>query len=233
MNTRMQFLEHELALNECSKQQKTAQPEAAAAAPAANPDEIIRLEHKVQALEAMVNGITEELLDLKTITRKLASIIEKLGSAGPAPATPQRSAVRRPVPEFSGENASSGISRAAIQAQLPTRAPQEMPAAPVQAPIQPAPQPAAAPVPQPIQPQRVSESPLPKDDAETTPAKSGEYEYVMQPDGTILKRPKKTSGNVIIAGTGFGKGRISRSSAIRAESSAVIEADEDDTVEIS
>ena len=180
----------------------------------------------------MVNGITEELLDLKTITRKLASIIEKLGSAGPAPAAPQRSAVRRPVPDSSNENVpSSPVVRTAIQAQLPTRAPPEVPANP--APVHPTPQAAPAPVPAPVQPQKTRESPLPKDDAESTPAKAGEYEYVMQPDGTILKRPKKTSGNVIIAGTGFGKGRISRSSAIRAESSAVIEADEDDTVEIS
>ena len=232
MNTRMQFLEHELALNERSQQQKAAAQEAAAQTPAANSEDYLRLEHKVRELEAMVNGITEELLDLKTITRKLASIIEKLGSAGPAPAAPQRSAVRRPLPETSGENIPSpSVGRTAIQAQLPTRAAQEAPASP--SPVQPAVQQQIPPAPAPVQPQKAAESPLPKEDAESSPAKSGEYEYVMQPDGTILKRPKKTSGNVIIAGTGFGKGRISRSSAIRAESSAVIEADEDDTVEIS
>lgn len=230
MNTRMQFLEHELALNERSQQQKAAAQEAAAQTSAANSEDYLRLEHKVRELEAMVNGITEELLDLKTITRKLASIIEKLGSAGPAPAAPQRSAVRRPVPDSSNENVpSSPVVRTAIQAQLPTRAPPEVPANP--APVQPKPQ--ASPAPAPVQPQKTRESPLPAEETETAPAKAGEYEYVMQPDGTILKRPKKTSGNVIIAGTGFGKGRISRSSAIRAESSAVIEADEDDTVEIS
>ena len=230
MNTRMQFLEHELALNERSQQQKAAAQEAAAQMSAANSEDYLRLEHKVRELEAMVNGITEELLDLKTITRKLASIIEKLGSAGPAPSAPSRSAVRRPMPETSGENIPSpAVGRAAIQAQLPTRAPPEVPAAP--SPAQSVPQ-QAAPAPAPVQPQKASESALPADDAEQTSAKSGEFEYVMQPDGTILKRPKKTSGNVIIAGTGFGKGRISRSSAIRAESSAVIEADEDDTVEI-
>lgn len=232
MNTRMQFLEHELALNERSQQQKAAAQEAAAQTSAANSEDYLRLEHKVRELEAMVNGITEELLDLKTITRKLASIIEKLGSAGPAPAAPQRSAVRRPVPDSSNENVpSSPVVRAAIQAQLPTRAPPEVPANP--ALVHPTPQAAPAPVPAPVQPQKTRESPLPAEETETAPAKAGEYEYVMQPDGTILKRPKKTSGNVIIAGTGFGKGRISRSSAIRAESSAVIEADEDDTVEIS
>ncbi|HJJ38676.1 MAG TPA: hypothetical protein O0X42_00930 [Methanocorpusculum sp.] len=230
MNTRMQFLEHELAINERSQQQKAAAQEAAAQTPAADSEKIIRLEHKVRELEAMVNGITEELLDLKTITRKLTSVIERLGSTGSVPAAPQRAAVRRPIPETSGENAQSPApGRAAIQTQLSTRTSREASAAPAQA--QSVPQ-QAAPAPVPVQQQNARESPLPADDAEQTPAKPGEFEYVMQPDGTILKRPKKTSGNVIIAGTGFGKGKISRSSAIRAESSAVIEADEDDTVEI-
>ncbi|HJJ55057.1 MAG TPA: hypothetical protein O0X50_03120, partial [Methanocorpusculum sp.] len=77
-------------------------------------------------------------------------------------------------------------------------------------------------------PAPVAENPVPEE------AGSGQFEYVMQPDGTILKR-QKTKGvkNVIIAGTGFGKGTVSRSSAIRAESSAVIEADEvEETVEL-
>ena len=84
-------------------------------------------------------------------------------------------------------------------------------------------QPAAAPAPAPAAAEPAEDS---------VPLKQGEYEFVMQPDGTILKRPKKTQGSVIIAGTGYGKGHLSRSSAIRAESDAVIEAEEDDTVEI-
>ena len=60
--------------------------------------------------------------------------------------------------------------------------------------------------------------------------KAGEFEYVMQPDGTIQKRKKTTDHNVIIAGTGYNPGHTSRSMAIRADSDAVIEAVEDDTV---
>ena len=242
MNTRMQFLEHELALNEREQQKKSPVQAPASVniptAPApANSDRISNLEHKVHELEALVKGLTEELLDLKTITRKLASVVEKSGGNSPSPA-PSRAAVRRPLPEQPREFAAPApaVGRAVPQpaaqpaekrtfsapgAHMPPREMPQAAAAPQPSRIRA--QPAAAPAPAPAAAEPAEDS---------VPLKQGEYEFVMQPDGTILKRPKKTQGSVIIAGTGYGKGRLSRSSAIRAESDAVIEAEEDDTVEI-
>ena len=48
--------------------------------------------------------------------------------------------------------------------------------------------------------------------------KPGEFEYVMQQDGTIQKRKKTTDHNVIIAGTGYNPSRTSHSFSIRASS---------------
>ena len=47
--------------------------------------------------------------------------------------------------------------------------------------------------------------------------KPGEFEYVMQQDGTIQKRKKTTDHNVIIAGTGYNPSRTSHSFSIRAD----------------
>ena len=80
----------------------------------------------------------------------------------------------------------------------------------------------SAPAPEPV--------PAPEPEVPVEQLKAGEFEYVMQPDGTIQKRKKTTDHNVIIAGTGYNPGHTSRSMAIRADSDAVIEAVEDDTV---
>ena len=229
MNTRMQFLEHELALNEREQQKKSPVQAPASvnipAAPApANSDRISNLEHKVHELEALVKGLTEELLDLKTITRKLASVVEKSGGNSPSPA-PSRAAVRRPLPEQPREFAAPApaVGRAVPQPAAQPAEKRTFSAPGAHMPPREMPPAAAAP-----QQSRIHAQPA----EDSVPLKQGEYEFVMQPDGTILKRPKKTQGSVIIAGTGYGKGRLSRSSAIRAESDAVIEAEEDDTVEI-
>ncbi|HJJ36010.1 MAG TPA: hypothetical protein O0X27_02410 [Methanocorpusculum sp.] len=230
----MQFLEHELAV-EGREQQRKATGSEAPAAPAADVSQITRLEHRINALEAMVNGLTDEVLDLKTITRKLSDLLEKLGGAAPVPPAPPRAGIRRPAVESAKDDVPSpSVGRIGLQAQLPTQgtekrtisAPVPQRAAPQQ-PMQEQ-RPAAAAQPVAPAPAPVADSVLPEGEG------SGQFEYVMQPDGTILKR-QKTKGvkNVIIAGTGFGKGSVSRSSAIRAESSAVIEADEvKETVEL-
>jgi len=183
----------------------------------------------------MVNGLTDEVLDLKTITRKLSDLLEKLGGAAPVPPAPPRAGIRRPsVEPPKDEIPSPSVGRIGLQAQLPTEGAEKRTI--------------SSPVPQRELPQRgvPQQSPEQKPvEAVQTPASAtnpeesegagrGQFEYVMQPDGTILKRQKsKGVKNVIIAGTGFGKGSISRSSAIRAESDAVIEADEvEETVEL-
>ncbi len=227
MNTRMKFLEHELAEQEREQLRKAEQKEQPA--PAAVPDNTLALERKVRELEALVNGLTEELLDLKSVTRKLSAQIEKLGGTPVKshPETVVRGGMRRPEPEASPVPAARSIQPAALVRETPA-----VPQAPA---ARPAPR-KAAPASAPVSERRIS-SPIP----ETVPApveedvenlKAGEYEFVMQPDGTILKRRKTKAQNVIVAGTGYQPGRASRSSAIRADSHAVIEADEDDTLDL-
>lgn len=222
----MKFLEHELAEQEREQLRKAEQKEQPA--PAAVPDNTLALERKVRELEALVNGLTEELLDLKSVTRRLSAQIEKLGGA-PVKSHPEtiiRGGIRKP--EAEPVPAGRGIQAAAREAPAVPQAP-----AAARQPIR---RPVSAPAQQAVPERRIS-SPVP----EPTPApveenveqlKAGEYEFVMQPDGTILKRRKTKAQNVIVAGTGYGPGRTSRSSAIRADSHAVIEADEDDTLDL-
>lgn len=229
MNTRMKFLEHELAEQEREQLRKAEQKEQPAAPVV--PDNTLALERKVRELEALVNGLTEELLDLKSVTRKLSAQIEKLGGT-PVKSHPEtviRGGMRKPEaePTPAPVHAGRGIQPAAPVREVPVP----------QAPAARMP-PQAAPAPQPVQGRRIS-SPVPEPASAPAPVeedvehlKAGEYEFVMQPDGTILKRRKTKAQNVIVAGTGYGPGRTSRSSAIRADSHAVIEADEDDTLDL-
>lgn len=228
MNTRMKFLEHELAEQE-REQLRKAEMKEQPAAPAV-PDNTLALERKVRELEALVNGLTEELLDLKSVTRKLSAQIEKLGGA-PVKSHPEtviRGGMRKP--EAEPAPAGRGIQAA------PAREAPAVPQAPAARPVMR--RPAAAAAPAPAMERRIS-SPVPEPTPAPAPVeedvenlKAGEYEFVMQPDGTILKRRKTKAQNVIVAGTGYQPGRASRSSAIRADSHAVIEADEDDTLDL-
>ena len=225
----MKFLEHELAEQEREQLRKAEQKEQPV--PAAVPDNTIALERKVRELEALVNGLTEELLDLKSVTRRLSAQIEKLGGA-PVKSHPEtiiRGGIRKP--EAEPAPAGRGIQAA------PAREAPAVPKAPAAArnPIR---RPVSAPAPQAVPERRIS-SPVPEPAPTPAPIeediehlKAGEYEFVMQPDGTILKRRKTKAQNVIVAGTGYQPGRASRSSAIRADSHAVIEADEDDTLDL-
>ncbi len=222
MNTRMKFLEHELAEQEREQLRKAETKEQPF--PVVS-DNVAILERKIKELEALVNGLTEEMLDLKSVTRKLSMQIEKLGGT-PVKSHPETLSRGVKKPEAEPNPAPHGRITPAPQ-------PAAQPAA--GRPIMRRPQPAAAPASAEAVPERRISSPVPQaapapveEDVESL--KAGEYEFVMQPDGTIQKRRKTRAQNVIIAGTGYGPGKTSRSSAIRADSHAVIEADEDDTV---
>lgn len=224
MDTRMKFLEHELAaqereLNSKQETQNTQAPE--------KTEETEALELRVRELEAMVKGLTDEMLDLKSVTRRLGLQIEKLGGAPVKshPETSSRFTVRR-----------SEITEDVSERPAPTPSPQEVAPREIKRPV-----PQRQVQPEPVQAKRTISSPVPEprevkhQPAEETPVenlKAGEFEYVMQPDGSIQKRRKTGNHSVIIAGTGFNPSHTSRSSAIRADSSAVIEAEEDDTVEL-
>jgi len=219
MDTRMKFLEHELAEQERGLAGKQ---ETAPVVPERSED-IELLERKVKELEAMIRGLTEEMLDLKSVTRKINAQMEKFGgtSVKSHPET-SRFGVRRGevVAEPISEPIPTIVSEAASRIMPSGRRPGvETPAPRVSRPVQ-----ASAPESKPAAPQ-VTEVPVEK-------LKPGEFEYIMQPDGSILKQKKTPNRNVIIAGTGYNPGHTSHSSSIRADSSAVIEASEDDTVTI-
>lgn len=220
MDTRMKFLEHELAEQErgLAGKQETAQ---VVVEKSENTQE---LEHKIRELEIMVKGLTEELLDLKSVTRKLGAQVEKLGGT-PIKSHPEASrfGVRRGevVAEPIAEPAPARPAESASRIIPPVR--RSVAETPAPRMSRPTPSPAPEPV-------RASAPVTP--DVPVENLKPGEFEYVMQQDGTIQKRKKTTDHNVIIAGTGYNPSRSSHSLSIRADSSAVIEADDNDTVEI-
>ncbi|HJK12281.1 MAG TPA: hypothetical protein O0Y14_01795, partial [Methanocorpusculum sp.] len=71
----MKFLEHELAEQEREMNIKHEADAEAAPAPVKS-ENTEALERKVRELEAMVKGLTEEMLDLKSVTRKLSMQLE-------------------------------------------------------------------------------------------------------------------------------------------------------------
>ncbi len=240
MDTRMKFLEHELAEQEREMNIKHEAGADSVAAPAKS-ENTDALERKIRELEAMVKGLTEEMLDLKSVTRKLAMQFEEMRggqsrvhaesrfgqkkpesaseTGRPVQAVPPRSAPVRAVP---GRRPVADVEDEPVRAPTPRAVPQRMaqPATPVRAGT--SRHAISSPAPEPV--------PVPEPEVPVEQLKAGEFEYVMQPDGTIQKRKKTTDHSVIIAGTGYNPGHTSRSMAIRADSDAVIEAAEDDTV---
>jgi hypothetical protein len=201
MDSRIKFLEHELAEQEREMTQK--QTSAETLSDSRNAD---ALEQKVRELEAIVKGLTGEVLDLKSVTRRLSQQLEggrvQAELQTEKPSVPERRGMvlagKRPIAEPAPRVAPTGGS-------APRAAPRHVISSP-------------------------GPEPVPAPEVPVEELKLGEFEYVMQPDGSILKRRKTADKNVIVAGTGFSPGHISRSNAIRADSDAVIEAVEDDTV---
>ena len=240
MDTRMKFLEHELAEQEREMNIKHEAGADSTPTPVKSENTDV-LERKVRELEAMVKGLTEEMLDLKSVTRKLAMQLEEVRGGQSRVHAESRFGQKKPeaVPE-TGRPVSAIPPRQAPVRAAPGRRPvADVEDEPVRAPAPRAVSPRAA---QPTTPVRAGTSrhaisspapepvPVPEPEVPVEQLKAGEFEYVMQPDGTIQKRKKTTDHSVIIAGTGYNPGHTSRSMAIRADSDAVIEAAEDDTV---
>ncbi|KAF5049443.1 hypothetical protein DSECCO2_439730 [anaerobic digester metagenome] len=74
-DARIRFLERELAERE--KEMETMKEPEQPAAPAVNDERLRDLERKVRELEALVRGLTEEILDLKSVTMKLSREAEE------------------------------------------------------------------------------------------------------------------------------------------------------------
>ncbi|MDV0441984.1 hypothetical protein McpAg1_12010 [Methanocorpusculaceae archaeon Ag1] len=242
MDTRMKFLEHELAEQEREMNIKH-EAGADAAASSAKSENTEALERKVRELEAMVKGLTEEMLDLKSVTRKLTMQLEEMRGGQSRVHAESRFGQKKPEEQATeisrGAAAAPASSRTAPVRAAPGRRPavaEEEPAPAARAMPQ-RPGPAAAPVRAGAATSRHTiSSPIPERMPEPEPEvpveqlKAGQFEYVMQPDGTIQKRKKTTDHSVIIAGTGYNPGHASRSAAIRPDSDAVIEAAEDDAI---
>ena len=74
-DARIRFLERELAERE--KEMETMKEPEQPAAPAVDDERLRELERKVRELEALVKGLTEEVLDLKSVTMKLSREAEE------------------------------------------------------------------------------------------------------------------------------------------------------------
>ncbi|HIJ06206.1 MAG: hypothetical protein XE11_1497 [Methanomicrobiales archaeon 53_19] len=76
MDARMKFLEHELEEKERELKMVKREEEPVHTATADEDERIAALERKVRELDALLKGVTAEMLDLKSVTRKLARNLE-------------------------------------------------------------------------------------------------------------------------------------------------------------
>lgn len=195
----MKFLEHELSEQKRGLNIKHEAGAEANTIPVKS-ENIDALGRKIRELEAMVKGLTEEMLDLKSVTRKLAMQLEEMCGSQPRvrvesqfcqkkqESTPETG---RPVPAVFPRVAQSVTS---MRARTSHHA-------------------ISPPVPEPV----------PEPEVPVEQMKAGEFEYVMQPDGTIQKRKKTTDHSVIIAETGYNPCHRSRSMAVHADSETVMD----------
>ncbi|WP_338096395.1 DUF7518 family protein [Methanorbis rubei] len=238
----MKFLEHELAEQEREMNIKH-EAGADASASSAKSENTEALERKVRELDAMVKGLTEEMLDLKSVTRKLTMQLEEMRGGQSRVQAESRFGQKKPEEQATeisrGTAAPPASAHTAPVRAVPGRRPavaEEEPATANRAVPQRSTQPAAPVRAGAATSRHTISSPTPERMPEPEPEvpveqlKAGQFEYVMQPDGTIQKRKKTTDHSVIIAGTGYNPGHTSRSAAIRPDSDAVIEAAEDDAI---
>ncbi|GAA5261678.1 hypothetical protein [Methanocalculus sp.] len=76
MDARMKFLEHELEEKERELKMVKREEEPVHTATADEDERITALERKVHELDALLKGVTAEMLDLKSVTRKLTRNLE-------------------------------------------------------------------------------------------------------------------------------------------------------------
>jgi len=154
-DARIHFLERELAEREKEMEMMKEREQL----PVAGVDEerLRELERKVRELDALVKGLTEEVLDVKTVAMKLAKEMDERRER-----RPMHPAAARPAQE--------------LRAEPRTVEPRSQ--------ARPAEKRQSRPVPQ-----------------EKVPDE-GDFEMIMQNDGTLKPEPKRTSSEYIVASAG-------------------------------
>lgn len=186
-------------------------------------DERMRdVERKIQDIEALVKGLTSEMLDLKSIVMKMQRQADERIKVARAP-EPQK-------PEPQREIVRAEPERQAVRVERPVREVRPVKQDPP-ARVQPAPaaRAARAPVREPVRP---------------VPEDAGDLEMIMQNDGT-LKPERRAGSEYIVASAKYqdkviGGGRKGSSGRLvvadsapqrKKEADSIIHAEDDDTIE--
>ncbi|RQD82742.1 MAG: hypothetical protein D5R96_04040 [Methanocalculus sp. MSAO_Arc2] len=96
MDARMKFLEHELEEKEREMDEVKREKEPGQDGPNEQDERILALERRVRELEAMLKGLMDETLDLKSVTRKIARTLEEHDTDIPGVASGQKIGRHRP-----------------------------------------------------------------------------------------------------------------------------------------
>jgi hypothetical protein len=184
-------------------------------------DERMReVERKIQDIEALVKGLTSEMLDLKSIVMKMQRQADERIKVARAP-EPQKPEPQREIVRAEPERQAVQVGRSAREVQ-PVK--QEPPAR-----VQPAPRTARAAVREPVRP---------------APEDADDLEMIMQNDGT-LKPERRAGSEYIVASNKYqdkviGGGRKGSSGRLvvadsapqrKKEADSIIHAEDDDTIE--
>ncbi len=217
-DARIRFLERELAEREGEMERlKGVEPMEFSD----NDDERLRgVERKIKEIEALMKGLTEEMLDIKSIVMKMQRQVEERGKAVPA-AVPRsvEPEIRKPVRSAEPERAAPTQDIRRVSRSDPLVRPTAVPRQSL------------------VSPQVRAAPPRPE------PENDADMELIMQNDGT-LRPEKRTSSEYIVASNKYqdkvlgGKRKGSSDRIVVAEPGrakkevdSIIHADEDDTIE--
>lgn len=92
----MKFLEHELEEKEREMDEVKREKEPGRDGPDEQDERILALERRVRELEAMLKGLMDETLDLKSVTRKMSRTLEERDADIPGVASGQKEGRHRP-----------------------------------------------------------------------------------------------------------------------------------------
>ncbi|MCP1663289.1 MAG: hypothetical protein D5R99_07830 [Methanocalculus sp. MSAO_Arc1] len=175
MDARMKFLEHELEEKEREMEKVKREDEPVRVAGGVLDERITALEKKVRELEAMLKGLMDETLDLKSVTRKIVRNVEERdkGAAGVPPSPPiEQEEVSEEDPKQRRRDPRSR-QRVFSESEPPRSREQQQ--------------------------ESRGASPAPETEP---PVDTADMELIMQPDGT-LKPEKRVRNDYIVASSGY------------------------------